>query len=105
MGRSKPEQYFEYRIKRLLEGLGYVVVNCASSRPVDLVAMRCGEAFLIEVKGRSTRLSAEQWSRECELAAQAGFPLVVIRQSVTRGKFTVEGSELLQQELLQVKNE
>jgi len=41
---------FEYRVKRVLERQGYFVIRAASSKPIDLVAIKDGRATLVECK-------------------------------------------------------
>jgi len=68
---------FEYRVKRSLEALGWVVVRAAASRPVDLVAVRAGRVVFVECK-KSGRVDDEQHRRQARLALRAGAELVVV---------------------------
>jgi len=85
--RDLAEQRFEYRIQDILERKGYLVINCARSKPFDLVAMKGGVTYLIEVKGKNTKYPMEQEARQHEMAKNVKIPLVVIEQSKQRGKF------------------
>jgi len=68
---------FEYRVKRELERMGWVVIRAAASRPVDLVAMRGGRILFIECK-KDGRADPGQLERQRELARRAGAELVVV---------------------------
>ncbi|MFQ5710291.1 MAG: hypothetical protein ACE5GD_00785 [Candidatus Geothermarchaeales archaeon] len=41
---------FERRVKKYFEGLGYLVIRAAGSKPIDLVCIRDGEVLLVECK-------------------------------------------------------
>ena len=42
---------FEYRVRRYLEGKGFVVFRTAGSHsPADLIALRAGEVWLVQCK-------------------------------------------------------
>lgn len=60
----------ERRVKKHLEDKGFFVVRAAASKPVDLVAIREGEVYLIECK---VRLSGEhELRRLLELSEETG---------------------------------
>lgn len=96
------EQRFEYRIQKILESKGYLVINCARSKPFDLVAMKEGKCFLIEVKGKNTSYPKEQAEMQRKLSKQAGFPWVLIKQSKERGKFRIEPYQSLAEWIVSV---
>ena len=83
------EQAFEYRVQRILEEHGFLVVNCARSKPFDLVAAKNGVVVFVEVKGRNTRYSLRQKKFQKRLALKASVPFAVVRQSKTKGKVQV----------------
>ena len=83
---TKSEKYVEYKIQHALENEGFLVINPARSKPFDLVAIKHGVVYLIEVKGRKTRYSREQYERQVELADKAECNMVVIRKMEERRK-------------------
>jgi len=97
--KRKTEQRFEWRIQRMLQNQGYTVLNVARSKPCDLVAMREGKCWLIEVKGRNTKYPPEQQVEQALLSRKSGFPLVLVRQLHQRGKIAVEGSHEIEDAL------
>ena len=66
---------FEYKVRDALKEKGYVVFRCASSRPVDLIALRPNEVLLVECKTEK-RIDVTQLDRQIELAKQAGAKLI-----------------------------
>jgi len=68
---------FEYKVKRILEGLGYVVVRCAGSKPVDLVAMKPGVVVFVECK-KGGRIDIAQKVYGSGLAKKAGARYIVV---------------------------
>jgi len=68
---------FEYRVKRLLEGEGWVVIRAAGSKPVDLVALRDGAVLFVECKKRG-QVPREQRDFQEGLARRAGARYVVV---------------------------
>ncbi len=68
---------FEYRVKRALEGLGFVVVRCAGSKPVDLVALRPGRVLFVECK-KSGYIDIAQKVYGAGLARKAGASYLVV---------------------------
>ena len=70
----------ENYIKRKLERAGFVVLRCAASKPVDLVAFKGGKAVWIEVKKSNKKVG----EKEIELAKKAGVKLVLIRKKGKR---------------------
>jgi len=82
VAKSKRSNYergrdFEYRVKRALEGLGYVVVRCAGSKPVDLVAMKPGVVIFVECK-KSGYIDIAQKVYGSGLAKKAGAQYIVV---------------------------
>ena len=76
---------FEWRVRSYFESLGFVVVRAAASKPVDLVALRGGQALLIECKYNAdiTRYEREQM---LGLAERAGaIPILAIKKKGERG--------------------
>lgn len=93
------EQAFEYRIQKFLENeKGYMVINCARSKPFDLIAIKDGRAFPIECKGLITvrrngkiykyhaRYTAEQRDKQIALAEKVKTNFFLINQSKKIGK-------------------
>jgi len=87
---TKPEQNFEYRVQKILESRGFLVINCARSRPFDLVALKNGKCYLIEVKGKNTLYPNPQFEEQTKLSKLAGFPLILIKQGKKRGEIIME---------------
>ena len=83
---TRSERYLEYRVQHALEDEGFLVINPAGSKPFDLVAVKRGVVYLIEVKGRDTRYPKEQYERQVELANRAGCNMAVIKKTKERGK-------------------
>ena len=83
---TRSERYLEYRVQHILEDEGFLVINPAGSKPFDLVAVKRGVVYLIEVKGRDTRYSREQYERQVEMANRAECNMAVIRKAKERGK-------------------
>ncbi len=68
----------EYAAKKKLEDLGFMVFRCASSKPVDLVAVREGCVMLVECKtGVKPHISREDLAKTLALAGKAGGKAVV----------------------------
>jgi len=68
---------FEYRVKRFLEGEGWVVIRSAGSKPIDLVAFKDGVILFIECKKRGY-VPKEQREYQEGLARRAGATYVVV---------------------------
>jgi len=68
---------FEYRVKRFLEGEGWVVIRSAGSKPIDLVAFKDGVILFIECKKRGY-VPKEQREYQEGLARRAGAMYVVV---------------------------
>ena len=83
------EQRFEYRIAKLLEKKGYLVINCARSKPFDLVAIKNQVAYPIELKAKGTYYPPEQMTAQEELCIKTNTRFFLIRQSEKRGKFSL----------------
>lgn len=84
--RGKQEQAFEYRLSHILESKEYSVFNCARSKPVDLIAIKHGVPYLLEVKGRNTPLDKEQIKFQERMAKQSGSNYALLKQAKKRGK-------------------
>lgn len=67
---------FEWEVRRLLESKGFLVIRAARSKPVDLVAMKGGEIYLVECK-YSSRIRTRDMARLMEAAEKAGARLVL----------------------------
>lgn len=61
----------EHYIKHKLEALGYFVFRMASSKPIDLIAIKDGKAIMIEVK-KSEHWNKKDVEEERQLAKRAG---------------------------------
>ena len=83
------EKWFEYKIQQTLEDDGFLVINCARSKPFDLVAIKRGVVYLIEIKGKNTRYPKEQYERQVKLAHKAEANMAVIRKAPARGVITI----------------
>jgi Holliday junction resolvase len=66
---------FEYRVKRYFESKGFKVFRCASSKPIDLIAIKRGEVILIECKINYCSPSAKEHIRE--LAEELGTDYII----------------------------
>jgi Holliday junction resolvase len=84
------EQSFEYRIQRLLTNHGFLVVNCARSRPFDLVAIKNQIAVPLELKGKNTPYSKEQKLHQRELASKTRTNFLIVRKGKRRRQVEVE---------------
>lgn len=89
MGKHRTEQNFERRMQRILTSKGYLVINCARSKPFDLVAVKDQYAYLIELKGKTTRYPETQLNQQIQLCKKTGNEFVVIKQSRKKGKIKV----------------
>ena len=83
MGRYRTSSYvrgrsFEYRVKALLESMGFVVFRLAGSKPFDLIAFGPkGNVYLIECKLRG-KPSKYQRERQENVARRIGAVYVLI---------------------------
>ena len=69
---------FEYKVKKFLESLGFVVFRCAGSKPLDLIALRAGlKPILIECK-TTKYIPKDQRDIEKALAQRAGAELIIV---------------------------
>lgn len=76
---------FEWRVKELLESNGFFVVRAASSKPIDLVAVRAGEVFLVECKYGSSKPTEREKQKLVEIAEKAGaIPILAIKEKGSR---------------------
>jgi len=83
------EQRFEYRIQKLLEKKGYLVINCARSKPFDLVAIKNNQAFLIELKAKKGRYPRKQQDMQMNLSVKVHTDFYLMTQSKIRGKILI----------------
>jgi Holliday junction resolvase len=63
---------FEYRVRDLFEGKGYVVIRAAQSKPIDLVCLRNGEILLVECKTEKSPLTRAKREELLDLARISG---------------------------------
>ena len=83
MGRYKTSGYvrgraFEYRVKALLESMGFVVFRLAGSKPFDLIAFSPkGNVYLIECKLRG-KPSRYQREKQENIARRIGAEYILI---------------------------
>jgi Holliday junction resolvase len=84
------EQNFEYRIQHLLTIHGFLVINCARSKPFDLVAIKNQIAIPLELKGKNTSYSEEQKLYQKDLANRTKTNFLVIKQGKKRGEIIIE---------------
>jgi len=84
------EQRFEYRLQRILEEAGFLVINCARSKPFDLIAIKDQVAYPIEVKGKNTRYPESQMDYQITLCDRVNTCFFIIKQSKKRGKMRLE---------------
>ncbi|RLI06466.1 hypothetical protein DRO24_04880 [Candidatus Bathyarchaeota archaeon] len=68
---------FEYRVKRFLEGEGWVVIRAAGSKPIDLVALKDGVVLFIECKKRGY-VPRDQRDFQEGLARRAGARYIIV---------------------------
>ena len=75
---------FEYKVKKLLEERGYIVVRSAASKgPFDLVALRFGEILLIQCKLDGNLSKAEKQQMIAAARVAGGKPLLAIKDKRT----------------------
>jgi hypothetical protein len=86
----KREQSFEYKIQHLLESQGFLVINCARSKPFDLIAIKNQIAVPLELKGKNTPYSEEQKLYQKDIANRTRTNFLVIRQGKKRGEIIIE---------------
>jgi transcription elongation factor Elf1 len=67
---------FEYQIKKLLESQGYTVFRFASSKPLDLVAIRNGKVMFIECKA-TPDISLKDKEKLGEWSFKLGYPVAL----------------------------
>jgi len=84
------EQAFEYRLSKILKEKGYLIINSARSKPFDIIAVKEGTVFFIELKGKNTRLTIDQFMRQKRMSQQYRLNYAVIRQSKKQGKIEAE---------------
>lgn len=96
------EQRFEYRVQKILEKKGFLVINVRmpfkGGQSYDLIAIKDGMAFPIEVKGLKIQRKKgkiykylapyldEQREKQMKLSSDSGTGFFLIRQSTIRGK-------------------
>lgn len=97
MPKYSQERKFEYAIQNKLKNLGWLVINCARSKPFDLIAFPPKDSpillqgpLLIELKGKDGQYPPEQHKMQLQLSMRYGFVMAVIKQSKARGKRNVE---------------
>ena len=83
------EKWFEYKIRQILNEDGFLVIKCARSKPFDLIAIKRGVTYLIEIKGKNTRYPKEQYERQVKLAHKAEANMAIIRKAPARGVITI----------------
>lgn len=82
--RRKVNQYrrgraVEHKIRSLLESEGFFVVRSAGSKGVaDLVLLRSGVCYLVQIKRSNPRLETEEWNRLWDTAKQFGAVPVIV---------------------------
>jgi len=84
------EQSFEYKIQHLLENYGFLVINCARSKPFDLVAIKNQIAVPLELKGKNTPYNEKQKLYQKDLSSRTRTNFLVIRQGKKRGEIIIE---------------
>jgi hypothetical protein len=84
------EQSFEYRIQHLLTNHGFLVINCARSKPFDLIAIRNQIAVPLELKGKNTTYSEKQKLYQKDLANRTRTNFLIIKQGKKRGEIIIE---------------
>lgn len=84
--RGKPEQNFEYRMEKLLRKGGFLTLNCAMSRPFDIIAVKDNVGIPIELKARFGKWKDEQKEFQFELAKDSGNSFMFIQQLVKRNR-------------------
>ena len=89
----KQEERFENRMVHLLERHGFRVINCARSKPFDLVAFGQQTTYLIELKGKNGRLNEKQSKMQAKFIEHIAGNVVnvLIQQAKKRGKIHLCG--------------
>jgi len=75
MSRYRKGRRFEYYIKQLYENNGWVVIRCAGSKPVDLIAFKHGLVHIIECKTETPTNRDREHLRG--LSKQIGRPIIL----------------------------
>ena len=93
---------FEWEVRNALESRGWIVVRAARSKPVDLIAMKGGQALLIECKYGS-QITRDRRRLLVELAERAGArPILAEKRRYERGLRLIDlrdGKELEPEDL------
>ena len=81
MSRYAKGARFERRVKRYLEGKGFLVLRAAGSKPVDLVGIRRGEVIIVECKSDEKNLRRGDLEALRRLSEGSGArPLIATRK-------------------------
>ena len=63
VSKYRKGRYYEYKIRDVLEKMGWFVIRAAKSAPIDLVAMKGSEALIIEVKKNGPKKAPAKFTR------------------------------------------
>jgi len=75
MSQYRKGRRFEYYIKQLYKSNGWVVIRCAASKPVDLIAFKQGLVHIIECKTKMPTKRDRERLRE--LSKKIGWPIIL----------------------------
>ena len=84
--RGKAEQNFEYRMEKLLRDAGFLTINCAMSRPFDIIAIKNNIGIPMELKQRRGNWSEDQQEFQKDLAWNSYNGFMFVQQLFKRNK-------------------
>jgi len=76
---------FEWRVRDLLRKRGFIVLRCAGSKPVDLVALKKGRIVLVECKSDGY-IPPKQMKKLEKIVKKAGAELLIVSKDDYRFK-------------------
>lgn len=68
---------FEYRVRDLFRGKGYLVIRAAQSKPIDLICLKNGQTILVECKTDKSKLTMLRKLELLRLAQVSGASLIL----------------------------
>lgn len=72
---------FEYRVRDLFKGYGFVVIRAAQSKPIDLVCLKDGKSILVECKVNKSSLGQNGRKELLDIARTSkSMPILAYRE-------------------------